>query len=215
MTPRPPAAKPKAKATARESFVVPPGPVAAGLRIGILGGSFNPPHEGHVYASELAMKQLGLDYVWWLVSPQNPLKPTEGMVGLTKRLAAARTLARHPRIVVSDIEMALKTRFTADTVAELKRRFPQVTFVWLMGSDNLVQIPRWKRWRNIFRALPVAVVAREGSILRARAGAAAQIFAAFYRTPDRRFAMLAPPAWTWLDGRRNPLSSTALRKRRR
>jgi nicotinate-nucleotide adenylyltransferase len=160
------------------------------------------------------MKQLGLDYVWWLVSPQNPLKPTEGMAGLQKRVTEARTLARHPRIVVTDIETALKTRFTADTIAELKRRFPQVTFVWLMGSDNLVQIPRWRRWRNIFRTLPVAVVAREGSILQARGGAAAQIFATAYRAPDRRFATLAPPAWTWLDGRRNPLSSTALRKRR-
>jgi len=205
------AAKPKVPS--RRAFIVPPGPVADRMRIGLLGGSFNPAHEGHVHASELALKQLGLDYVWWLVSPQNPLKPREGMAGLEKRVAAARKAACHPRIVVSDFETALGTRYTADTIAVLKQHFPKVHFVWLMGSDNLVQIPRWKRWRSIFRSLPVAVIAREGSVLKARTGVAARAFAAAFRPPSPALAQATPPAWTMLDGRRNPQSATALRAR--
>ncbi len=212
------AAKPrtaKAKpAPAREVFVTAPGPIAAGLRIGLLGGSFNPAHEGHVHASEIALKKLGLDYVWWLVSPQNPLKPTEGMAGLKKRLADARNVARHPRIVVTDIETALGVRYTADTIALLQRHFPQVQFVWLMGSDNLVQIPRWMRWRSIFRAVPVAVVARGGTIIQAQMGVAARTFSGAFRAANRLFPTQTPPAWTWLEGHRNPASATALRKRR-
>jgi nicotinate-nucleotide adenylyltransferase len=212
------AAKPKAAkakpAPARCTVITAPGPVATGMRIGLLGGSFNPAHEGHVHASEQAIRKLGLDYVWWLVSPQNPLKPAEGMAGLKKRLADARKAARHPRIVVTDIEAALGVRYTADTIALLQRHFPQVHFVWLMGSDNLVQIPRWKRWRGIFRAVPVAVVARGGSIIQAQMGAAARTFAGAFRPANRLFPTLAPPAWTWLDGHRSPASATALRKRR-
>jgi nicotinate-nucleotide adenylyltransferase len=210
---KPKAAKPKVE-PGRDVFVTAPGPVAQGLRIGLLGGSFNPAHEGHVHASEQAMKKLGLDYVWWLVSPQNPLKPAEGMAGLKKRLTDARKVARHPRIVVTDIETALGVRYTADTIALLQRHFPQVHFVWLMGSDNLVQIPRWKRWRSIFRSVPVAVVARNGSVLHAQMGTAARMFAGAFRPANRLFPTLAPPAWTWLDGHRNPASATALRKRR-
>lgn len=205
--------KPVAKA--QPSFVVPPGPVAAGMRIGLLGGSFNPAHEGHLYASELAIKRLGLDYVWWIVSPQNPLKPAEGMAGLKKRLDAARKLTQHPRVIVTDLETTLGTRFTADTLAWLKRHFPQVQFVWLMGSDNLVQIPRWKHWRSIFRMVPVAVAARDGSILSARTGIAARTFAGAFRPANRLFPAATPPAWTWLEGHRNPASATALRKRAR
>jgi len=193
------------------NWVRPPGPVAAGLRIGLLGGSFNPAHEGHLYASTLALKRLQLDYVWWLVSPQNPLKDTTGMANFTARLAAARKFAQHPRIVVSGIESELGTRFTVDTLARLKRRFPQLRFVWLMGSDNLIQLPRWRAWQTIFASVPVAVVARPGTALSARTSKAAQTFRNAYVAPDRHFSVMPPPVWTVLDGKRNPLSATLLR----
>jgi nicotinate-nucleotide adenylyltransferase len=186
--------------------------VADGLRIGLLGGSFNPAHEGHIYASTLALKQLQLDYVWWLVSPQNPLKDTAGMRDFAARLTAAQKFATHPRIVVSGIEAALGTRFTVDTLNALKRRFPQPRFVWLMGSDNLIQLPRWRAWRRIFTAVPVAVVARPGTAISARTCKAAQMFGGAYVAPDRHFSVMQPPVWTVLDGKRNPLSATLLRR---
>jgi len=203
----------KAGTPRKKVWFGPPMAITEGMRIGLLGGSFNPAHEGHLYASELALKQLHLDYVWWLVSKQNPLKPSEGMAGLQKRLAFAREFANRPRVIVSDIESALGTRYTADTIAALQQHFPKVHFVWLMGSDNLVQIPRWKRWRSIFRIVPVAVIARQGSVLKARTGVAARTFAGAFRPPGRAFAQAQPPAWTMLDGSRNPQSATALRKR--
>ena len=181
------------------------------LRIGLLGGSFNPGHEGHLHASLLALKQLQLDYVWWLVSPQNPLKPERGMAALEERVASAKALARHPRIKVTAIEAELGTSYTVDTVRRLRRRFPRAHFVWLMGSDNLLQIPRWRRWQDIFRLLPVAVVVRPGSEVSARVGPAAQRFARFFAKPDGDFAGRRAPAVTILGGRRNPQSATALR----
>ncbi len=157
----------------KSDWIAPPGPVENGLRIGLLGGSFNPAHEGHSHASELALKQLGLDYVWWLVSPQNPLKESRGMAGIAERLEGARKFNRHPRVIVTDIEHRLGTRFTIDTLRALKQRFPQLRFVWLMGSDNLVQIPRWRNWQEIFASVPVAVVARPGTTLAALSSKAA------------------------------------------
>jgi nicotinate-nucleotide adenylyltransferase len=182
------------------------------LRIGLLGGSFNPAHEGHLYASVLALKQLQLDYVWWLVSPQNPLKDSTGMADFGARLAAAQKFARHPRIVVSGIESELGTRFTVDTLARLTRRFPQARFVWLMGSDNLLQLPRWWKWRQIFATVPVAVVARPGTALAARTSKAAAVFRDYYVPPSRHFSVMQPPVWTVLDGKRNTLSATFLRR---
>jgi nicotinate-nucleotide adenylyltransferase len=181
------------------------------LRIGLLGGSFNPAHEGHVYASLAALRQLQLDYVWWLVSPQNPLKEPAGMADFSARIAAAGQFARHPRIVVSGIEAEFGTRFTVDTLAALTRRFPQLRFVWLMGSDNLIQLPRWRAWRRIFESVPVAVVARPGTALTARTCRAAQMFRDAYVAPGRHFSVMQPPVWTVLDGKRNPLSATLLR----
>ena len=181
------------------------------MRIGLLGGSFNPAHEGHVHASELALKQLHLDYVWWLVSPQNPLKGVAEMAELQTRLQSAKALARHPRIVVTSIEEQLGTRFTVDTLRALKHRFPQVRFVWLMGSDNLVQLPRWRNWREIFALLPAAVVARPGSALAARCSKAATIFRAAYVPPSCHICVMRPPVWTILDAKRNPASATSLR----
>lgn len=197
----------------KSDWVSPPGPVESGLRVGLLGGSFNPAHEGHSHASELALKQLGLDYVWWLVSPQNPLKETQGMAGFDERLAATKKFNRHPRVIVTDIENQLATRFTIDTLRALKRRFPQLCFVWLMGSDNLVQIPRWRNWQEIFANVPVAVIARPGTALAALSSKAATRFRSAYMSPNRHIAVMQPPAWTMIDDRRrNPSSATHLRK---
>jgi nicotinate-nucleotide adenylyltransferase len=177
----------------------PPGPVAAGLKIGLLGGSFNPAHQGHIYVAETAIKRLGLDYVWFLVAPQNPLKPVAGMMPLCHRLATARKLAgRNRRLVVSDLEQTLGSRYTIDTVKALKTRFAQVRFVWLMGSDNLMQFHRWRSWRQIAAALPMAVVLRPGFTLAPLKAKAMQIMG------DR-------PAI--VDGRRNETSATAIRAR--
>jgi nicotinate-nucleotide adenylyltransferase len=196
----------------KTDWVRAPGPVAPGLRIGLLGGSFNPPHDGHVHVSDAALKKLRLDYVWWLVSPQNPLKPSRGMASFAKRLDAAKRLAiRHPRMIATGIEQELGTRFTIDSLRALKRRFPELSFVWLMGSDNLVQIPRWRRWQQIFAEVPVAVVARPGSALPARQSKAANRFKSAALPADAQFADAKPPAWTVIEVKRNPTSGTRLR----
>jgi nicotinate-nucleotide adenylyltransferase len=200
------------KVRTKTDWVRAPGPVDDGLRIGLLGGSFNPPHVGHVHVSAAALKKLRLDYVWWLVSPQNPLKPVRGMASFDKRLEAARKLAgAHPRMIATGIEQELGTRFTIDTLRALKRRFPQARFVWLMGSDNLVQIPRWRRWQRIFSEVPVAVVTRPGSALAARQSQAANRFKSAGLPADLRFADAKPPALTVIEVKRNPASGTKLR----
>lgn len=192
-------------------WIAPPGPIAPGLRIGLLGGSFNPAHDGHLHASLLVLKRLELDYVWWLVSPQNPLKPTTGMVGLRGRLARAARMTRNRRIIVTAIEAELGTVYTVDTLAALMRRFPAIHFVWVMGSDNLVQISHWHRWWKIFALVPVAVVARPGTALAARFATASQRFGFALQAPGPRFALRSPPAWTVLEARRNSTSATVLR----
>lgn len=182
-------------------------------RIGLLGGSFNPAHDGHRHISLIALHRLGLDEVWWLVSPQNPLKPTKGMASLPRRMASAQAVARHPRIRVSDIEQRLGTRFTVDTVQALKRRYPDVAFVWLIGADNLSQMPAWKSWQTLFRLVPVAVFARPTYSLKALAGQAARRFAAnrLSERQARRLAQHQPPAWVFLRIRLHPASATAIR----
>jgi nicotinate-nucleotide adenylyltransferase len=177
------------------------------LHIGLLGGSFNPAHDGHVYVSETAMKRLKLDYVWWLVSPGNPLKDDRGMAPFAARLQSARTVAQNPRFIVSDIEQRLGTRYTADTVAALQRRFPKVHFVWLMGSDNLAQFSRWRRWQDLARMIPIAVVQRPGSIMAALNAAPIRRFGG-----RRNFAQThRPPDLLVIDGARNAQSATRLR----
>jgi nicotinate-nucleotide adenylyltransferase len=186
-------------------------------RIGLLGGSFNPAHRGHLHVSLEALKRLDLDEVWWLVAPQNPLKPTKGMAPFEERLASARALVRHPRILVADLEARLGTRYTADTLAELHRRFPRCRFVWLMGADNLSQIRHWERWRDVFRLASVAVFDRPTYCLRALAGLAAERFKG-RRKPSRntrRLAEMERPAWAFFRIRLDPSSATALRARRR
>ena len=166
-----------------------------GQRIGILGGSFDPAHQGHLLISQVALRRLGLERVWWLVSPGNPLK-AHGPAPLAMRIAAARATARDPRILVTDIEARLGLRKTADTLHALARLYPGVRFVWLMGSDNMVQFHHWDRWRAIADQVPIAVMARPGSRLAARHAVAATILRRA-RLPEARAALLAqarPPA---------------------
>ncbi len=165
--------------------------------IGLLGGSFNPAHEGHLHLSLEALKRLGLDEVWWLVSPQNPLKPARGMASLERRLARAREVARHPRIRVTDLERSLGTRFTVDTLRRLDQGFRGLRFVWLMGADNLSQIPGWKGWIEIFGLAPIGVFDRPPYARRALAGKAAQRFRGSQVAP-RALAAAEPPAWAFV-----------------
>ena len=182
-------------------------------RIGLLGGSFNPAHAGHRAISLAAIEALDLDEVWWLVSPGNPLKDTTGMAPLAVRLASARAMARRARIRPTDIEARLGTIYTADTIAVLLRRYPNHRFVWLMGADNLAGFHNWQRWRDMAAMVPIAIIDRPGSTLRAsRAPAAVSL--ARYRideTDARLLADLRPPAWVFVHGRRSETSSTRLR----
>lgn len=180
-------------------------------KIGLLGGSFNPAHGGHLHISLLALQQLGLDQVWWLVSPQNPLKPRAGMAGLCERLRQARQLVRHPRIRVTDLERTFNTRYSVDTLALLRRHHRDIAFVWLMGADNLIQLPKWRRWREIMAATPIAVFDRPGVTYRALAGTAAQRYSGRRIADPRRLPGAATPAWSFLFKRRHPASATAIR----
>ena len=186
------------------------------MRIGLFGGTFDPPHLAHLGASLLAMKRLKLDRVWWLVTPGNPLKDTRGLRPLAERMAQARALSNHPRVDVSGIEAVINTRYTYDTLEFLVRRCPGVRFVWVMGADNLRSFYRWQNWRGIANLMPMAVVDRMGSSLYATGGRAAQALAR-YRLPERFAPELAErhaPAWLYLHGLKSPLSSTALRAKR-
>jgi nicotinate-nucleotide adenylyltransferase len=199
----------------RKHWLKPPGPVAPGLRIGLLGGSFNPAHGGHMHISEVALKRLGLDYVWWLVAPHNPLKPTIGMAPLDDRVSLATETAKHPRVLVMDIEAALGTRYTIDTLGALTHRFPQLRFVWLMGSDNLDEFRRWRRWTDIAARISIAVVMRPGSTLAPLRAKAAQRLARSRLSVAGRIAFAPPPAFVVLDGPRNTASATAIRDQSR
>jgi nicotinate-nucleotide adenylyltransferase len=189
--------------------------MARRLRIGLLGGSFNPAHQGHMHVSKAALRALGLDYIWWLVSPQNPLKSKHAMGPLERRVTIASKLAQHPRVIVTVIENELGTIYTADTLKALLRRFPAAHFVWLMGSDNLVQIPHWRDWRTIFAMMPVAVVSRPGTALKALTGKAAQIFTKARAPADIFLATRYPPAWTVIDARHDRTSATQIRAQHR
>jgi nicotinate-nucleotide adenylyltransferase len=183
------------------------------MRIGLFGGTFDPPHEAHHAATLLAMKRLDLDQVWWLVTPGNPLKDTRGLQPLQSRIAAARALTRHPRIVVTGLEAVIGTRYTYDTLAYLSRRCRGVRFVWIMGADNLRSFVRWQSWRGIAALMPMAVVDRVGPSLYAAGSIASQALGR-YRLPEEAAPSLAdqrPPAWVYLHGLKSPLSSTALR----
>ena len=184
-----------------------------GMRVGLFGGSFNPAHDGHAHVAETALSRLDLDRVVWLVSPQNPLKARHETAPLADRMASARIMAKGPAMIVSDVETRIGTAWTVDTVRALKARHPGVRFVWLMGSDNLASFHKWRGWTDIMRMMPVAVVARPGSLLESRAAPAARRFAGHRVSSDeaRMLPMMQAPAWTYLTAPLNLSSSTALR----
>lgn len=184
-------------------------------RIGLLGGSFNPAHAGHLHISRMALRMLGLDEVWWLVSPQNPLKSSDDMASYDARLeSAAEIVNPEPRIVVTDLEAELGTQYTSDTLRELKRNFPNVSFVWLMGADNLLQMHHWKQWTSIFNTVPIAVFGRPGYSYRATSSVVARRFARdrWPRSAANRLVDAAAPAWVFLKIREHPESATRIRE---
>ncbi len=186
----------------------------AGLSVGLLGGSFDPAHKGHVRITREALRRFGLDRIWWLVSPGNPLKP-RGPAPMEQRLAHARALMRHPRVEVTDLEARLGTRVTADTLRALAVLYPGVRFVWLMGADNLARFHLWRDWRYIMDSVPVGVLARPGERLPARLSPAARIYRE-YRLPGNASHLLArarPPAWCLVNIPMVQVSSTAIRAR--
>jgi nicotinate-nucleotide adenylyltransferase len=183
------------------------------MRIGLLGGSFNPAHEGHRHVAEMAMRRLRLDQVWLLVSPGNPLKSDNGMAPFADRLTGAARIADGRRVVASGIEATFRTRYTVDTMQLLMRRFPAARFVWIMGADILEQLPRWRRWLDMVRRLAFVVLPRPSYSHRALAGHAAHRLRA-KRRPAREAALLpgAAPGWVFLPGRQTAISATAIRQ---
>jgi nicotinate-nucleotide adenylyltransferase len=184
-----------------------------GMRIGLLGGSFNPPHAAHRAISLFAIKRLNLDRVWWLVTPGNPLKSHGALRDLNERAAAARKMANDPRIDVSCLEAVIGTRYTVDTITYLRRRTSGLRLVWIMGADNLAQFHRWQHWQRIAAEVPIAVIDRPPQSFQALAAPAAQALAR-YRLSENQAARLAdrqPPAWVFLTGMKLNLSSTGLR----
>ena len=183
-----------------------------GMRIGILGGSFDPAHRGHALITREALRHFDLDQVWWMISPGNPLK-REGPAPMAQRIAQAQQIMRDPRVVITDIEARLGTRFTADTLAHLQALYPGVRFVWLMGADNLVQFDKWDHWRDIMERVPIGVLARPGWRMRGRKARAARIYAQA-ELPARFSHALAnaqTPAWSFVNIPMSPLSSSAIR----
>ncbi len=196
------------------AIAIPTPPAPRGRRVGIMGGSFNPPHAGHRLAADVALHRLDLDELWWIVTPGNPLKSHGDLKPLTERLAAVRALARHPRMRVGSFERELGSPFTAVTLQFLVRRYPSVGFVWVMGADNLATFDRWQDWRGIAATLPIAVVDRPGYRLKALASPAAKALARD-RLPEadaRSLATRTPPAWVFLTNVLSPHSSTAIRQ---
>lgn len=184
-----------------------------GRSVGLLGGSFNPAHEGHRFISLYALSRLRVDEVWWMVSPQNPLKSADGMAPLDRRLARATAVARHPKIKVTDIETRLGTRYTADTLRQLTGRWPRTRFVWLMGADNLKQMHRWEDWPDIFRSARIAVFDRPAYSMEALLSQAAKRFARSRVPASAASGLIArnPPAWVFLRTPLHPISATRLR----
>lgn len=191
-----------------------PPPAYPSMRIGLLGGSFNPAHEGHVHISLAAIERLQLHKLWWMVTPGNPLKRHSELASLEDRLACARKLATHPKIEVTDFEASLPSPYASDTVDFLTRRYPGVRFVWIMGGDNLAQFHRWRNWARLFAAIPILIADRPSSRYKALASPAAQRFAGA-RLNEAAVGCLPyskPPAWVYLTLPLCAVSSTAIRQ---
>jgi nicotinate-nucleotide adenylyltransferase len=188
-----------------------------GQKIGLLGGSFNPAHEGHRQISLAALRLLNLDQIWWLVSPQNPLKSSEGMADFDERLEAAEKIASHPNIHVSDFEARIGEQRTARTIAALKVTYSQHKFVWLMGADNMIQLPKWQQWQRIMEMVPVAIFNRPGYTYKSLNGKVAHMYRkrrvlnTLHGDNRRKLAEMAPPAWAFLPETTIDLSSTQIR----
>lgn len=189
------------------------GPLWAGRRVGLLGGSFNPAHDGHRQLALTALQKLNLDAVWWLVSPQNPLKDSRQTHPLADRIAATRAIANHPNMIVDGLETKLGTIYTRDTLAVLRRRYPRTHFVWLMGADNMIQMPQWRHWTQIVTTTPIAVFARPPYSLRALHGKMALRYRRARRYGACVFHRSGLPAWIYVTMPLNPLSSTMIRAR--
>ena len=182
--------------------------------VGLLGGSFDPPHLGHVHITKRALKRFGLDRVWWLVSPGNPLKEN-APASLERRVAACQEIMQHPRVEITDIEAQLGTRYTAETIKALQRKYPRAKFVWLMGADNLAQFHLWQDWQEIMERVPVGVLARPGDRIAARASKAANVYE-FARLRGRQSRLLShmdAPAWCFVNVPMVDVSSSEIRAR--
>ena len=190
--------------------------VESGMAVGLFGGSFNPPHAGHVLLAEIALRRLRLDQLWWIVTPGNPLKSHKELMPLNERLAACEKLAEDPRVKVTAFEAAHHIRYTADTLALIKQKNPDVNFVWLMGADNLKNFHLWQRWQKLALTFPLAVIDRPGSTLSYMSSLVAKTFD-YARTDEEdapRLARIRAPAWTFIHGPRSSLSSSAIRNRK-
>jgi nicotinate-nucleotide adenylyltransferase len=187
--------------------------VEKGMAVGLFGGSFNPPHTGHLLVAETALKRLQLDQLWWIVTPGNPLKDGRKLAPLAERLALSQKLAEDPRIRITAFEAKHELRFTADTLALVRERNPGVDFVWIMGADSLRDFHLWERWQEIATTFPIAVIDRPGATLSASSSVTAQTFdhARIDEAEAEALARKPPPAWTFIHGPRSPLSSTQIR----
>ena len=185
-----------------------------GTVVGLFGGSFNPPHAGHALVAEIALRRLRLDRLWWMITPGNPLKARDGLAPLSERIRLSENIARDPRIAVTAFEAGCGTRFTADTLALVRKRNPGIFFVWIMGADSLRDFHRWERWREIAQTFPIAVVDRPGATLAFLSSRMARTYA--HARVDEEdapaLARLRPPAWTFIHGPRSSLSSTQIRQ---
>lgn len=191
--------------------------VPPGAAVGLFGGSFNPPHQGHRLVAEIALRRLHLDQLWWMVTPGNPLKDHGELASLAERIAASEMLVSDPRIKVTAFEVSHKLRFTAETIRFVRTRNPGVRFVWVMGADSLASFHRWQKWQEIVRSVPIAVIDRPGATLAFLSAKMAKTFAGARIDEDDSgmLARLRPPAWTFIHGPRSSLSSTAIRRKAR
>lgn len=187
--------------------------VERGMQVGLFGGSFNPPHAGHVLVADIALRRLALDQLWWMVTPGNPLKSSRELAPLAKRLSLSEAITENPRIKVTAFEAAHHVRYTADTLALVRRKNPGVDFVWIMGADSLRDFHRWQRWREIMMTFPIAVIDRPGATLSFLSSVVAKAFdyARIDEAYAPRLARQRPPAWTFIHGPRSLLSSSAIR----